>query len=445
MTDIAAYDEEQASWILEQGRYMIRIGNSSRNTKQIATVTLGECITVERAVNICKTQKPIKELEPAELQMTTKEHDIPNYNIAGSDFTYKENQYDKLPITTDAKIENILDTLTDKELVELAVGGGQSGKCCNLTPGAVGRTTSALWKKGIPNINMTDGPAGINVQRKVVITKKGKEKYLEMPQAFNYGFLKKINFLLKGNEKQGTVHYQYCTAWPVETLQAQTWNLPLMEQVGKGVSREMDEIGATLWLAPGMNIHRNPLCGRNFEYYSEDAFLTGKVAASLTRGVQSILGIGTTIKHFACNNQEDNREHVSSNVNERALREIYLKGFQIAVKESKPLAIMTSYNRLNGVYTANSYDLCTKVLRNEWGFTGLVMSDWYSTGDGKANYSACAMAGNDIIMPGDAQARKAILRSLKQGKVNAADVKRCAANVLNLVFNSKVYKEWKKN
>lgn len=320
LTDIAAYDEEQASWILEPGRYIIRMGNSLRNTKRVAALTLDECITVETAVSICKIQAPIKEIEPPELQLTEKGQDIFKFTISSRDFTCKANQYENLPITTDKKINSILDSLNHKELVELVVGAGQSGKCCNLTPGAVGRTTSALWKRGIPNINMTDGPAGINVHQKIIITSRGKEKYTDIPKFFNYGFLGKVKFLSKANEKQGTIHYQYCTAWPVEILQAQTWNLSLMKKVGKAISRELDEIGATLWLALGMNIHRNPLCGRNFEYYSEGPYLTGKLAVALTKGVQSISGIGTTIKHFACNNQEDNRMKVSSNVKERALR-----------------------------------------------------------------------------------------------------------------------------
>ncbi len=441
LSDVAAYDEEHAAWILEEGSYIIRMGNSSRNTKQIAQVILEDSVQVEKATNICKVQKSLNEIIPPTFEWAQADPGIPSFVILKKDILCKENNYNKLPITTDKTLRKLVHSLTLKELTKLIVGGGQSGKNKNLTPGAVGRTTSALWKKGIPNINMTDGPAGVNVQQKSIVTSRGREKYLELPPFFNYGFLKKIAFLVKGNEKQGTVHYQFCTAWPVATLMAQTWNLDLLQEVGKGISKELDEIGATLWLAPGMNIHRNPLCGRNFEYYSEDPYLTGKLAAAITKGVQSIPGIGTTIKHFVCNNQEDNRMYVSSDINERALREIYLKGFRIAVEESKPLAVMTSYNRLNGIYTANSYDLCTKVLRNEWGYCGLVMSDWYSTGEGKADYAACAKAGNDIIMPGDAKARKAIIKSIKQKDIEIEDVKRCAANVLHLVFSSKVYTE----
>ena len=149
----------------------------------------------------------------------------------------------------------------------------------------------------------------------------------------------------------------------------------LIREVGAMIGTEMEHFGVTLWLAPGMNIHRNPLCGRNFEYYSEDPYVAGTIAAAMTEGVQSNYGCGTTIKHFACNNQEDNRMGSDSVVSERTLRELYLKGFEIAVKESQPMSIMTSYNLINGVHAANNYDLCTDAARNEWGFKGMIMTE----------------------------------------------------------------------
>ncbi|MBO6158735.1 MAG: glycoside hydrolase family 3 protein, partial [Firmicutes bacterium] len=209
-------------------------------------------------------------------------------------------------------------------------------------------------------------------------------------------------------------HYQFCSAIPVGTLLAQTYDIKLMEEVGSIIGREMEELGVQVWLAPGMNIHRNPLCGRNFEYYSEDPLLSGKMAAAITRGVEGHPGCIVTIKHFACNNQEENRRGVSSIVSERALRELYLKGFEIAVKEAHPGAIMTSYNKLNGVHTANSYDLCTIAARREWGFTGIIMTDWTTTNSSGGSAAVkCITAGNDLIMPGNPSDMQEILDALE--------------------------------
>ena len=194
-------------------------------------------------------------------------------------------------------------------------------------------------------------------------------------------------------EKKGTTYYQYCTAIPVGTLLAQTWNQDLLHEIGEMIGREMELFQVDLWLAPGMNIHRNPLCGRNFEYYSEDPLVSGMTAGAIVRGVQSIAGRGATIKHFACNNQEDYRMGSDSILSERALREIYLKGFEIAVRDAQPMAIMTSYNMINGIHAANHYDLCTKAARDEWGFAGAIMTDWTTTN--ATPRGECTAAGCD--------------------------------------------------
>src|SRR5699024_2744871 len=181
------------------------------------------------------------------------------------------------------------------------------------------------------------------------------------------------------NHENADTYYQYCTAFPVGTALAQTWDMALVKKFGQAIAEEMKEFQVDLWLAPGMNIQRNPLCGRNFEYFSEDPLLSGMMAVAVTQGVQSQSGCGVTIKHFSCNNQEDNRMGVNVCISERTLREIYLRGFEIAVKNSAPQAIMTSYNLINGVHSANSRDLCTVVAREEWGFEGVIMSDWNTT------------------------------------------------------------------
>lgn len=221
---------------------------------------------------------------------------------------------------------------------------------------------------------------------------------------------------------------------------AQTWNTAIVAACGAIVAEEMVMFGVTLWLAPGMNLHRNPLCGRNFEYYSEDPLLSGKLAAAMTQGVQATPGCGTTIKHFACNNQEDNRMNSNSILSERVLRELYLKSFEIAVRDSAPMSLMTSYNLINGVHAANSYDLCTKVLRNEWGFSGLVMTDWSTTEGGPdCTASGCVHAGNDIIMPGTFGDHDNIRAALQDGTLDMRDLKRSIGRLADTVWRSNRY------
>ena len=248
-------------------------------------------------------------------------------------------------------------------------------------------------------------------------------------------------FLARNADIEGAeYYYQYCTAFPIGTLLAQTWDKEVMHEVGKAVAEEMNEFYVTLWLAPGMNIHRNPLCGRNFEYYSEDPLLSGKMAAAMTDGVQSVYGCGTTIKHYACNNQEDNRMGSNSVISERTLREIYLKGFEIAVKESQPMSIMTSYNLVNGIHAANNYDLCTKAARDEWGFKGVFMTDWTTTHNGPdCTASGCMRAGNDLVMPGIPGDHDNIRAALADGSLPLEQLKLRIAHLVDIVWKSNRY------
>ena len=240
--------------------------------------------------------------------------------------------------------------------------------------------------------------------------------------------------------------YQYATAWPCSELLAQSFDTELLERVGDGVGKEMEAYGVTIWLAPGMNIHRNPLCGRTFEYYSEDPLVSGKMAASIVKGVQKHPGKGMSVKHFVGNNCELNRNWSSSNMSEKTLREIYLRGFEIAVKEAEPLTVMASYNKINGTYVVNNYDLCAKVLRNEWGFEGLVMSDWDSmkanakepevpvSGDVKKAQSSQM----DLVCPGRKDQRIALLKGLEKGEVKREDLERSGTRILSLIRKNSV-------
>lgn len=302
-------------------------------------------------------------------------------------------------------------------------------------PGSAGETTEELEESyGISSLIMADGPAGLRLRQSYEVDKETDTVYgIGVFGSLENGFLEPMEY-----HDDADVYYQYCTAFPVGTALAQTWNVELMKEFGKAVAEEMEEFQVNLWLAPGMNIQRNPLCGRNFEYYSEDPFLSGSIACAVTLGVQSKKGCGVTIKHFACNNQEDNRMGVDVRISERALREIYLKGFEMVVKQSNPVAMMSSYNLINGVHAANSKDLCTVIAREEWGFHGVIMSDWNTTvpEDGSIPWK-CVAAGNDIIMPGNQEDDANIREAYQTGKLSEEEIRECAGRIIGMIHKLK--------
>lgn len=440
LSDCTSYDEQTACKILEAGEYGLYIGSDSRRNELCGVLTLAQTVIIEKLTNILPLKKDFVEFIPKEKE-TLYPNEVKYLVIQEGAFTRKNISYDAVKMVFKSEqAKNHLKNLTDKELIELCVGAGFSGLGYNVTPTTVGRTSINLMKKGIPNVNFSDGPAGINLCPKNAYTKHGMPKYIdEIPKDWQWGWIRKMEPIVLAKPGKGYRVYQYMTCFPAVTLQAQTWNPDLIEKVGEAIGTEMVETGITLWLAPGMNIHRNPLCGRNFEYYSEDPLVSGIMAAAVTRGVQSHKGLGVTIKHFCCNNQEDKRETVSENVKERALREIYLRGFEIAAKSSKPWAVMTSYNLVNGVHTFASADLCTKVLRNEWGYQGLVMTDWTASEKNPGEHAECILAGNDLIMLGHSGAKKELTAALKSNKISRRDLELAAANVLNVIFTSNVW------
>ena len=340
--------------------------------------------------------------------------------------------------------------LSVEELASLTVGaargglldGSVVGSASTVCPGAAGDTTSCLMEsRGIPNAVLADGPAGLRLSK--VFVADGEGNIIPGLGESAFGNLGELLGMPSPERPDDAIdYYQYCTAIPIATLLAQTWDPALIEEAGDLVGEEMEEFGVTLWLAPGMNIQYNPLCGRNFEYYSEDPLLSGLCAAADTRGVQRHPGCGTTIKHFALNNQEDNRNHNNAHCTERALREIFLGGFEIAVKESEPLALMTSYNLVNGIHAANHKELITGILRNEWGFKGLVMTDWGTTDPsegfkyGSSDPVQCIKAGNDLIMPGSQRDVDAIVNAVGKG-LALSELQACAKRVLALVLTQK--------
>ncbi len=492
--EMSSYDEAKAAYVMEDGDYVIRVGNSSRNTKVAAVLSLdADTITEQLSNQLTMEEDKVEQFEAGKLSnegvtpysYETEAAEIEaaeRISLASADFVtvnnaseaddesvvtyYSENDEntdsakyvanggwatDKVEETFEAVTTNPDYTLLDvyngnctmeqfvaglsvEELSyivngvdadpvygvqyardnqvgdftfgegEDAVDGGSSiGYLANYVQGTVWASTGRYYNTLlIPSVNLPDGPAGARITKEGVTTL--------------YNVVSDVVVSEDGTsiEKEAEIEtlpdtqfYQYCTAWPVGCMLAQTWNTELLERVGTAYGEEMEEMGVTYLLGPGMNIHRTPLCGRNFEYYSEDPVVTGYTALNFILGLQSNDGVGVTIKHFAGNNNENGRNYVNDVVSERAFREIYLKGFEIAVKGAAPMAIMTSYNKVNGEYTVNSYDLCTDICKNEWDFDGLIMSDYGAANRAQPNeelglnmWANIMHAGNDWIMGG---------------------------------------------
>ena len=443
LKSLASYREADAAYVLEAGSYILRLGNSSRNTMVIGVLTVNDEIVVSRHDHICPVVKPFEELASAAYAFEEISDNLPHIAIDTAAVTTAVYEYKTPDVCSDERVQTFLKTLTVKDMIDIVVGVGMfaSENRFNL-PGSVGNTTSKFWDRGLVNVALCDGPAGLRIQKRSTLNKKGKIKPVDLALSVMEAFPQFVKNFMTGDPEKNTVLYQYTTAFPVANALAQTWNTQLMYEIGNAIFREMKEYGCTYWLAPAINIHRNPLCGRNFEYFSEDPRLTGAMAAAITRGIQQEKGYYVTIKHYACNNQEDNRTGVSSNLSERALREIYLRGFEICVREGNALSVMTSYNRVNGVYAPNSYDLCTKALRNEWGFDGVVMTDWFATNEGQASNAVAMKAGNDLIMPGGNYHKKALKKELDAGVCSEEDLRRCCANVIKSIFDSATQREY---
>ena len=443
---LASYDEERNAYLLEKGDYIIKMGESSADNEPILVIGNPEEIILSIHDGICKADQEYEKLH-CDIAFDHDTKGIERIKLDPNAFETITYSYGKPEICKDEEVTKIMDRLKIEELVDVVTGIGTLGMMDTnviCAPGIAGKTTYKYLDRGLMSVTLADGPGGLRLVQKTAVSRSGRIRMFK--GHYLLSFMETMPdwalFFMKPKKKD-TVFHQYATAFPVGTNLAQTWNEAIVEEVGQAVSKEMDKYNITYWLAPGMNIQRNPLCGRNFEYYSEDPLLSGKISAAMTKGVQSIEGNYTTIKHFACNNAEDNREHSNSHVSQRALREIYLKGFEINIKEAGSKSLMTSYNMINSVYAPDSFDLCTKVLRNEWGFDGVVMTDWFSTRPGQGHSDLAVANGNDMIMPGDKVYNKTLKQGLKDGTLKQEDLKRAAANIIRSIVYSNVAKKYK--
>ena len=415
----ASYDDSgkaghKSCYILESGIYDFYVGNSVRNCEKVYSFTLESTVVTaelsevmaisenhafERFAAVCDGDKIALSKEKVPIRTVSLKNRIlsslPDGKEISGDKGYKLSDVK----TGKVKLQDFTAQLSLDELEAISRGEGPMNSSLGAkgNAGAFGGVLKSLREKGIPPIITTDGPSVIRL-------------------------------------------LSACSLMPCGTAIACSWDESLTEELFTEMGKEMIEKGSDVLLAPGMNIHRNVLCGRNFEYYSEDPYVSGTIAAAMTEGVQSNYGCGTTIKHFACNNQEDNRMGSDSVVSERTLRELYLKGFEIAVKESQPMSIMTSYNLINGVHAANNYDLCTDAARNEWGFKGMIMTDWTTTEiDEKCTASGCMRAGNDLVMPGCFGDHDNMRKALAEGTLKIEDLKACIARLVSVIWKSNQY------
>lgn len=477
---MASYDAARAAYVMEAGTYYVRVGNCSRNTHIAGAVVLDAEAVIEKDKNICGSSG-FEDLRPEKNCITYdgeagEKADAKAVAVSASDLAVKEIVYQEVPaelpsgpvcqwadVRSGAKsLDEFVAGLDDEQLAYLCIGAYKDaedlmeviGNASATVAGAAGETTQQLKSLGVPVLVMADGPAGLRLcptWKEVNGAAKGTTSNFaqDVMMAFTPEEQQAMAAMMpqpSAEELAAPTNYQYCVAIPIGTGLAQSWNYELAKTCGDLVGEEMEMFGTHLWLAPAMNIYRSPLCGRNFEYYSEDPLLSGCVAAGITNGVQAHEGCATTIKHYACNNQETNRYFSNSNVSERALREIYLKGFEICVKKSQPHFVMTSYNLINGEHACNSKDIQTYTLRDEWGFEGVVMTDWLVTGGmgprGEkwpcASAAGNVKAGNDITMPGIPSDKKDILAALGDSThpyaLTRAELQLAAKRVLGMIL-----------
>jgi len=441
----STYDAKRAVYLLEAGDYLLRLGDSSRNTVVCGVVTLEEEVVTRRVKN-CLDAPDFTDFVPERPAEEEIPSGVERLRMSAADFETEVIDYDQPSV-----IAPEVKALSEDELLHLAMGhfnpkGGITsvvGNAGSLVAGSAGETAHV---DGIKTLIMADGPAGLRISQRYFTDRKGVHSMAApMPEsmlAFAPGPLKLLLSLMTPKPKhRDQIRYQYCTAVPIGTAVAQSWNTEFAALCGDIVGTEMERYQVDLWLAPALNIQRSIRCGRNFEYYSEDPLVSGIMAASVTAGVQKHPGKGVTVKHFAANNQEYHRTSSNSLVSERAMREIYLKGFEICVKCASPAAVMSSYNLINGKHASLRKDLLCDILRSEFGFRGIVMTDWLIRGGmipENAKYPSpepaeIAAAGGDLYMPGSREDFEKLVQGYRAGVVTREQLEINTTRILQVL------------
>ncbi|MCM1536712.1 MAG: glycoside hydrolase family 3 C-terminal domain-containing protein [Clostridium sp.] len=433
ISDLASYDAETENYILEAGNYIYRIGADSRHTIVAGIVCNDREIVCGHFAKLFGEPGFDDFVPERNAQAKAAPDNVKTLRLSADAVSVRK------PYIRTTEIDEAVSRMTEDQLIKMNLGafnpkgGIQSiiGNAAFTVAGAAGQTFMQGESFGIPSVVMADGTGGLRISKEYVRDAEGNahaigvalpESQLKLMPRIIVWFMKSLGYHPK---KTDTVLSQPTTAIPIGTAVAQSFSADFAEGCGNIVAVEMTQYGVHLWLAPSMNIQRDVRCGRNFEYYSEDPVVSGEIAAAVIRGIQKHPGCGATMKHFACNNQELNRTQNNSQVSERALRDIYLKGFAIAVRKSHPMAVMTSYNLMNGIHTAEHRGLIEGYLREEAGFNGIVMSDWviadYATEKGCrwpiATAAGAVMAGGNLFMPGSPYDYKGVAEALKNGKV----------------------------
>ena len=435
MEEAASFDEEAGAYILEEGDYVLRIGTSSVEARPLTRIFLPKRILVEKGLFLYGGKKAVSEI-PAPLPVEERK---PEASLLLDPRAFRPVIHRaKEKATAPGPERSFLGKWKDRELACLLIGDEGLVKNEVLDgPGACGEVNRKIARRhGLVPFSMCDGPSGLRIYPSYYLEPDGRVKVpLSIPSILLSAkpVYRLYQRLFSRPSRKAKLIEQRPTHFPSPSLLACSFDESLLFRIGEAVAEEMRYYDQDVWLAPAMNIVRSPLCGRNFEYYSEDPLLTAKMASSLVRGVESQGDKAACIKHFCCNNREDNREKNSSEVNERALREIYLKAFRLVIKEAKPACLMTSYNLLNGTYVSNDAPLLKGLLRGEWGYEGVLMTDWGNVKEGQAKAPLCLKSGVNLVMPGGKYERKEMLAALRAGALSHEELVEGCLPILRLM------------